>query len=83
MHFSVVRTSRRFRRFFCKDLRSQSIASNCCNLLVKREQELSNLLHDKKYIDAVGLAISLDQPWRVLKVFKGKIYEVKARKEKG
>lgn len=38
---------------------------------VNRKQELSNLLHEKKYLKALGLAISLDQPHTVLKVIKG------------
>jgi hypothetical protein len=40
-------------------------------IIINRVQELSNLLHNKKYIDAIGLAITLDQPWRLLKIFKG------------
>lgn len=40
----------------------------CC---VWRQQELSNLLHGKKYLKALGLAISLDQPHTVLTVIKG------------
>lgn len=40
----------------------------CC---VWRQQELSNLLHEKKYLKALGLAISLDQPHTVLTVIKG------------
>uniref|UniRef100_A0A8C6VR83 Transducin beta like 3 n=1 Tax=Nothobranchius furzeri TaxID=105023 RepID=A0A8C6VR83_NOTFU len=35
------------------------------------QQELSNLLHEKKYVKALGLAISLDQPHTVLTVIKG------------
>ncbi|KAK3738537.1 hypothetical protein QZH41_012049, partial [Actinostola sp. cb2023] len=33
------------------------------------EQKLSNLLQDKDYTKAIGLAITLDQPYRVLKIF--------------
>eukprot|EP00731_Ephydatia_muelleri_P022653 Em0015g236a len=36
--------------------------------LVLREQELSNLLLKKDYVNAVGLAISLNQPFRVLTI---------------
>ncbi len=36
-----------------------------------QEQELSNLLHRKDYLKAVGVAISLDQPYRVLKILQG------------
>ena len=39
-----------------------------------REQELSNLLHHKDYFRAVGVAISLDQPFRVLKILQGQQY---------
>ncbi|KAM6957199.1 transducin beta-like protein 3 [Aplochiton taeniatus] len=35
-----------------------------------KQQELSNLLHEKKYLKALGLAISLDQPHTVLRVVK-------------
>ncbi|XP_077590202.1 transducin beta-like protein 3 [Stigmatopora nigra] len=35
-----------------------------------KQQELSNLLHEKKYLKALGLAISLDQPHTVLSVIK-------------
>uniref|UniRef100_A0AAZ3QBT4 U3 small nucleolar RNA-associated protein 13 C-terminal domain-containing protein n=1 Tax=Oncorhynchus tshawytscha TaxID=74940 RepID=A0AAZ3QBT4_ONCTS len=38
---------------------------------ILKKQELSNLLHEKKYLKALGLAISLDQPHTVLKVIKG------------
>lgn len=37
---------------------------------ILQEQELSNLLHNKKYVKAIGLAITLDQPYRVLTIFK-------------
>lgn len=40
-------------------------------LHVSRQQELSNLLQEKKYLKALGLAISLDQPHTVLTVIKG------------
>ena len=36
-----------------------------------REQELLNLLHDKDYVRAVGVALSLEQPFRVLTILKG------------
>ena len=42
-------------------------------IFLHREQELSNLMHDKKYIEAIGLAITLDQPYRVLTIMKGKL----------
>ncbi|KAK6476051.1 transducin beta-like protein 3 [Huso huso] len=38
---------------------------------VMKQQELSNLLHEKKYFKAMGLAISLNQPHTVLMVIKG------------
>ncbi|MGH0130176.1 UNVERIFIED_CONTAM: hypothetical protein FKN15_048954 [Acipenser sinensis] len=37
---------------------------------VMKQQELSNLLHEKKYFKAMGLAISLNQPHTVLMVIK-------------
>lgn len=37
---------------------------------ILKQQELSNLLHEKKYLKALGLAISLDQPRIVLTVIK-------------
>ncbi|KAM4597791.1 transducin beta-like protein 3 [Polymixia lowei] len=37
---------------------------------ILKQQELSNLLHEKKYLKALGLSISLDQPHTVLKVIK-------------
>ncbi|XP_078414788.1 transducin beta-like protein 3 [Cetorhinus maximus] len=37
---------------------------------ILKHQELSNLLHEKKYVKALGLAISLDQPQTVLTVIK-------------
>ncbi|KAF3700233.1 Transducin beta-like protein 3 [Channa argus] len=37
---------------------------------ILKHQELSNLLHEKKYLKALGLAISLDQPHTVLTVIK-------------
>ena len=36
-----------------------------------QEQDLSNLLHRKDYVKAVGVAISLDQPYRVCKILQG------------
>ena len=36
-----------------------------------REQELSNLLMEKNYTKALALAITLDQPLRVLNMSKG------------
>uniref|UniRef100_A0A8C5GRB7 U3 small nucleolar RNA-associated protein 13 C-terminal domain-containing protein n=1 Tax=Gouania willdenowi TaxID=441366 RepID=A0A8C5GRB7_GOUWI len=37
---------------------------------ILKQQELSNLLHEKKYLKALGLAIALDQPQTVLTVIK-------------
>ncbi|KAM9780107.1 transducin beta-like protein 3 [Neosynchiropus ocellatus] len=37
---------------------------------ILKQQELSNLLHEKQYLKALGLAISLDQPHTVLSVVK-------------
>ena len=41
-------------------------------LFSPREQELSNLLQQKDYVHAVGLAITLDQPFRVLSILSGR-----------
>eukprot|EP00112_Aurelia_sp_Birch-Aquarium-sp1_P018301 Seg435.11 transcript_id=Seg435.11/GoldUCD/mRNA.D3Y31 product="Transducin beta-like protein 3" protein_id=Seg435.11/GoldUCD/D3Y31 len=38
--------------------------------LILKDQELSNLLGEKKYIKAIGLAITLDRPFRVLSIIK-------------
>ena len=43
---------------------------------ILREQELSNLLHHKDYVRAVGVAISLEQPFRVLKILQGQQYSL-------
>ncbi|XP_072549538.1 transducin beta-like protein 3 [Salminus brasiliensis] len=37
---------------------------------ILKQQELSNLIHEKKYLKALGIAISLDQPHTVLRVIK-------------
>lgn len=38
-----------------------------------REQKLSNYIQEKKLLKAIGLAISLGQPFRVLTIMKGKV----------
>ena len=38
---------------------------------ILKEQELSNLIHQKNYVKAVGVAISLGQPFRVLQILQG------------
>lgn len=47
---------------------------------ILKQQELSNLLHEKKYLKALGLAISLDQPHTVLMVIKA-IWQVEQTQE--
>lgn len=47
---------------------------------ILKQQELSNLLHEKKYLKALGLAISLDQPHTVLMVIKA-IWQVEESEE--
>ncbi|KAH3860700.1 transducin beta-like protein 3 [Dreissena polymorpha] len=37
---------------------------------ILQEQELSNLIHEKKYLKAIGLAITLEQPFRLLNILK-------------
>lgn len=39
-----------------------------------RQQELDNLLQEKRYLRALGLAISLDRPHTVLTVIQGQCY---------
>lgn len=46
-----------------------------------RQQELSNLLHEKKYLKALGIAISLDQPHTALRVIRGTLSLISLRKE--
>lgn len=41
------------------------------SLCPTRQQELDNLLHEKRYLRALGLAISLDRPHTVLTVIQG------------
>lgn len=50
-------------------MESEAAAERELQLL--REQELSNLLHQKDYVKAVGVAITLDQPNRILKILQG------------
>ncbi|KAM4698483.1 transducin beta-like protein 3 [Rhinophrynus dorsalis] len=42
---------------------------------ILKQQELSNLLHEKRFLKALGLAISLDQPHTVLTVVKAILRE--------
>ncbi|NXU04553.1 TBL3 protein, partial [Buphagus erythrorhynchus] len=42
---------------------------------IMKEQELSNLLHEKRYLKALGLAISLDRPHTVLVCGRIKVLE--------
>ncbi|KAM4632578.1 transducin beta-like protein 3 [Discoglossus pictus] len=42
---------------------------------ILKQQELSNLLHEKRFLKALGLAISLDQPYTVLTVIKAVLRE--------
>ncbi|NXN14886.1 TBL3 protein, partial [Indicator maculatus] len=45
-----------------------------------KEQELSNLLHEKRYLRALGLAISLGRPHTVLTVVKAILKEPGGKK---
>ncbi|XP_025951007.2 transducin beta-like protein 3 isoform X1 [Dromaius novaehollandiae] len=47
---------------------------------IMKEQELSNLLHEKRYLKALGLAISLNRPHTVLMVVKAILKEIDGRK---
>ncbi|TSO37072.1 Transducin beta-like protein 3 [Bagarius yarrelli] len=46
---------------------------------ILKQQELSNLLHEKNFLKALGIAISLDQPHTVLRVIK----EIQQEEEAG
>ncbi|XP_061191404.1 transducin beta-like protein 3 [Saccostrea echinata] len=48
---------------------------------ILKEQELSNLLHQKKYLKAIGLAITLEQPFRVLSIIKEILYNPNGKTE--
>ncbi|KAJ7358996.1 Transducin (beta)-like 3 [Desmophyllum pertusum] len=37
---------------------------------IVKQQELSNLIADNKYLEAIGLAITLEQPFRVMNIMK-------------
>ncbi len=41
-------------------------------LFINREQEVSNLLVNKKYHEALKIALNLNQPYRTLTIIKGK-----------
>jgi len=45
---------------------------------MEAEQELQNLLQQKKYTKAIGLAIRLEQPFRALNMFKDLLMEEEA-----
>ncbi|XP_064621103.1 transducin beta-like protein 3 [Lineus longissimus] len=38
--------------------------------IILKEQKLMNFLHEKKFLKAIGLAITLEQPFRVLSILK-------------
>lgn len=42
-------------------------------LFLHRQQELSNLITNRKYLEAIGLAITLEQPFRVMNIIKGTV----------
>lgn len=48
-----------------------SYVTHFASACLSSEQKLSNLLQQKDYVGAVGLAISLDQPFRVLTILTG------------
>nr|XP_034311300.1 transducin beta-like protein 3 [Crassostrea gigas] len=48
---------------------------------ILKEQQLSNLLHKKKYLRAIGLAITLEQPFRVLNIIKEILYNPDGKTE--
>ncbi|XP_033022978.1 transducin beta-like protein 3 [Lacerta agilis] len=48
---------------------------------ILKEQKLSNLLHKKRYLKALGLAISLDRPHTVLSVVKAILKEANGKED--
>ncbi|XP_068102815.1 transducin beta-like protein 3 [Hyperolius riggenbachi] len=48
---------------------------------ILKQQELSNLLHEKRFLNALGLAISLDQPHTVLRVIKAILQEPQGKED--
>lgn len=48
---------------------------------IVKQQELSNLLHEKNFVKALGLAISLDHPYTVLTVIKAILQEPTGEKK--
>ncbi|XP_048256716.1 transducin beta-like protein 3 isoform X1 [Haliotis rufescens] len=48
---------------------------------VLQQQELSNLIHEKRYLKAIGLAITLEQPYRALTVMKEILFDVDGQKK--
>ncbi|XP_046582912.1 transducin beta-like protein 3 [Haliotis rubra] len=48
---------------------------------VLQQQELSNLIHEKRYLKAIGLAITLEQPYRALTVMKEILFDVDGHKK--
>lgn len=59
--------------FILMDTQSQpgSLGDHVLSSCSTRQQELDNLLHEKRYLRALGLAISLDRPHTVLTVIQG------------
>nr|KAG5697877.1 hypothetical protein BaRGS_017134 [Batillaria attramentaria] len=55
-----------------KDVTDEEIklAKETQEKLVLQEQQLSNYIQEKKFLKAIGLAISLEQPFRVLTILK-------------
>jgi len=39
--------------------------------MLLQEQQLNNLIHSDRLLDALGLALTLDRPFRVLNIIKG------------
>ncbi|XP_063790993.1 transducin beta-like protein 3 [Pseudophryne corroboree] len=48
---------------------------------ILKQQELSNLLHEKRFLKALGLAIALDQPHTVLTVIKAILHEPQGKED--
>lgn len=62
---------------FWKDITEQTVKEEeeKQTTLVLREQSLHNLLQEKKFDKAIGLATTMNQPFTVLNIFKDMLYQ--------
>lgn len=47
--------------------------------IISKEQLLTNLLNSQQLFAALGLALSLDKPYKVLSIIKGKFFPVNVK----